>query len=105
MSVRHLAAVGDVQGLAPTCKLLLYGMALNADARGYSVTSIKTLIRSTGLSERSIRDNLTQLRKLGLVEKKSGAFHKLDLAALAVYNERLPQHDMAVDHDPGFATQ
>lgn len=105
MSVRHLAAVADLIGLPPTSKLLLYGMAANADARGYAVTSTKTLIRATGLSERTIRDTLAHLRKINLVEKKSGAFHKLDLAALAVYKPSLEQQLAGGEHDPGFATQ
>lgn len=105
MSVRHLAAVGDITGLPPSAKLLLYGMALNADARGYSVTSTKTLIRATGLSERTIRDQLAFLRKANLIEKKSGAFHKLDLAAMQVYNPATAPLVAEGEHDPGFDKQ
>lgn len=105
MSVRHLTAVADVTGLPPTCKLLLYAMAVSADPRGYAVTATKTMIRLTGLSERSIRDNLAVLKKLGLVEKKSGSFHKIDLAALGVYNPATAAIGAPVDHDPGHAVQ
>ena len=105
MSVRHIATVADVTGLPPTCKLLLYAMAVSSDARGYAITGTSTLIRLTGLSERSIRDNLAQLRNLGLIEKKSGSFHKLNLAALSVYNERPVVMLTPVDHDPGQARQ
>lgn len=105
MSVRHLAAVADVTGLPSTCKLLLYGMAVSSDPRGYAVTSTKTMIRLTGLSERTIRDTLAHLRKIKLIEKKSGAFHKLDLSALAVYNPATAAMVAVGEHDPGHAVQ
>jgi len=79
MSVRHLAAVVDLVDVPPTCKLMLYAMAINADQRGWSSISNTGLRRATGLSERSVRDTISKLRELGFIEKSSGQLAKLKL--------------------------
>jgi DNA-binding transcriptional regulator PaaX len=80
MSVRHLAAVAELSDISSTCKLLLYGLAINADPTGWSTCSMRSLMRSTCLSERSIRDNLKHLRDAGFIEKQSGFRIKLKLS-------------------------
>jgi DNA-binding Lrp family transcriptional regulator len=80
MSVRHLAALADLANVPPTCKLVLFALALNSDPRGWSTASNAGLRRTTGLSERSVRETLKKLRALGYIEKQTGQLVKLKLA-------------------------
>jgi hypothetical protein len=79
MSVRHLAAVAELSDISPTCKLLLYGLAVNADPTGWSTATGASMKRLTCLSERAIRENMKLLRDAGFIEKSSGLRVKLQL--------------------------
>lgn len=67
MSVHHLAAVADLVGIRPTCKLLLYALALDAGQSGAVVATYGRLIQLTGLSERALRDNIASLLHQGRI--------------------------------------
>lgn len=75
MSVRHLALVVDLTGLSPSCKLLLYALAIAATPDGHALVTNTELQRSTGLSERAIRDNMAKLRKTGTVRTLPGTYN------------------------------
>jgi hypothetical protein len=67
MSVKHLALVADITGPSPTCKLVLYALAVASDEKGRSVAPYHRLEQLTGLSERAIRSSLRTLEQRGLV--------------------------------------
>ncbi len=69
MSVRTLAAVADLSDTPPTCKLVLYGLAIEADGIGMVAVSYERMMQRTGLSERSIRGTLRTLEKLELLDR------------------------------------
>lgn len=67
MSAKHLAAAADIQGLPPTCKLVMYALAMAADWHGYARVTNAQLQRLTGLSERAVRQNCRHLQSLGII--------------------------------------
>jgi hypothetical protein len=75
MSVRHLALVADLVGISPSCKLLLYGLAIGATPDGHSLLTGSELRTLTGLSERAIRDNMAKLRKVGTIRTLPGTYN------------------------------
>lgn len=68
MSVQAITAAFAVQGVSPSEKLLLLALANYADASGQCFPSQVTLTHDTGLSERTIRTALGNLKALGLVQ-------------------------------------
>lgn len=68
MSVRHLALVADVTGLPPTCKLVLYALAISANLDGEVIITNPQLRQRTGLSERTVRNVMHRLRELGWLD-------------------------------------
>lgn len=69
MSVHYLSAVADLSDLPPTCKLVLYGLAVDADGHGTNATTNARLRQRTGLSERAVRATLRSLEQRGLVQQ------------------------------------
>lgn len=69
MSVRHVARVADITGLSPTCKLMMYGLAVNAGPDGHAVMNNEQLRHATGLSERTVRSVLADLEKRRLITR------------------------------------
>lgn len=63
MSVRTLAAVADLKATTPTCKLVLFAMAINADQHDTTSMSYADLCRVTCLSERAIRNAVRTLER------------------------------------------
>lgn len=78
MSVKHLAAVAELSDIPPTCKLVLYGLAVDAAGSGHVTRSAAPVMQRTGLSERSVRGTIKTLIGLGLIEE-SGIALKLAL--------------------------
>lgn len=75
MSVRHLAQVADVTGLSPTCKLVLYGISVNAGPDGHASLTNEQLRHATGLSERTVRAVLADLERKQLVRRHTTRTH------------------------------
>lgn len=81
MSVHHLSAVADLSDLPPTCKLVLFGMAIDADRRGYVRTTNPMMQQRTGLSERAVRDTMKKLIGMGYVVEALPSGHRLILSS------------------------
>jgi DNA-binding transcriptional ArsR family regulator len=52
---------------SPVSKLVLYKLADNANDEGYCYPSIRTIVRDTELSLRTVREHLEKLEQLGLI--------------------------------------
>lgn len=79
MSVRHLAAIADLTGLSPACKLVLYGIAISACPLGRATLTYAQLHRLTGLSERALRNNVRHLEQLGYLVPAKGGFRLAEI--------------------------
>jgi hypothetical protein len=60
----------DVEGLSPSQKLVLLGLADNADRGGICWPSQAELVEKTGLAERTVREHLNLFEDRGLIAKE-----------------------------------
>lgn len=67
MACQHIATITQIERLSASRKSILYSLAACCDSHGNWPLDRQTLRRMAGLSERSLRDNLTHLREKGMV--------------------------------------
>lgn len=70
MSGKLVGWAFDVEDLSPSQKLVLLGLADNADRAGICWPSQKELVEKTGLSERTVREHLVLFEERGLLAKE-----------------------------------
>lgn len=70
MSGKLIGWAFDVKGLSPSQKLILLGLADNADRGGICWPSQRELVEKTGLSERTVREHLTLFEGRKLIAKE-----------------------------------
>jgi hypothetical protein len=74
MSYKFLTPAWEAN-LPTTTKIVLISLADQANDSGYCWPSVQTLCKRTGLSERSVFKQLTELERLGFLTRKSRLGH------------------------------
>lgn len=71
MSVKIMSMAWEIEGLTSTQKLILLKLADNASDEGYCYPGIKIIEKHTGLSRRAIQCGISELEKIGYLQKSS----------------------------------
>lgn len=83
MSIYHIAAVAELNGLPPARKTILFLVAIEANSMGSAPFERDRLRNKSNLSERSFRDHLKRLFDDGLlIPEISTGMVRLSLARM-----------------------
>lgn len=76
MSIEYSTKVWAIKGITPTDKLVLLCLADFANERGEAWPSVATIVKKTGLVERTIQASIKRLKASQNLEIKAGAGRK-----------------------------